>query len=49
VDATIDQGESSYGNSDEEIDLQVAYNKLFKECTKLKRLNKLTFKKLYKV
>lgn len=29
--------------------LQVAYKKLFKECTQLKKLNKRTFKKLNEV
>lgn len=37
--------EESQDDSDEEIDLQVAYNQLCKECAKLKRLNILTFKK----
>jgi hypothetical protein len=46
VHDTLDYDESSKNNSNKEMDLQVAYNKLFKECTKLKQLNILNFKKL---
>lgn len=34
---------------DEEINLQDAYNQLFKECAKMKKLNNLTLKKLNEV
>lgn len=34
VDDTLDHKESSTYDCDEEVDLQVAYKKLFKECTK---------------
>ena len=34
---TLEHGESSHNDSGEEDDLQMAYNKLFKEYTKLKK------------
>jgi hypothetical protein len=46
VDDTFDNGESSYDDLDEEVDLKATYNNTFKECTKL---NNLTFKKLNEV
>lgn len=49
VHDTLDHGELSQDDSDDEVDLQVAYNKLLEECTKLKKLNKITFKKLNEV
>jgi hypothetical protein len=46
--ATPDLHESSEGESEED-DLQAAYNNLFVEFTKLKKLNKKTFKKLNEI
>jgi hypothetical protein len=46
VASTLDHLESSHDDLDEEDELQVFYNKLFKECTKLEKLNILYFKKL---
>jgi hypothetical protein len=33
VDDTFDNGESSYDDLDEEVDLKATYNNTFKECT----------------
>jgi hypothetical protein len=46
---TLDHGDSIHDGSNKEVNLQVVYNKLFKECTKLKKFNKLTFNKLNEV
>jgi hypothetical protein len=46
VSASLDLGESSQNDSDNEDDLQVGFTKLFEECMKLKKLNTKTFKKV---
>ena len=42
------RGGSSKEELDEDDDLQRAYNKLLKECTKCERLSRLSLKKLIK-
>lgn len=46
---TLGHGISSQDDSEDEDDLQMTYKKLFIECIKLKKLNKLAFKKLNEV
>lgn len=46
MDVTPDTDESSQDDSDDENELSVAYDKLFEECTKLKKFNKRSFKNL---
>lgn len=48
VAETLDHVEASQDDSEDEDedDLQMAYNKLFKECAQLKKINKIFLKRL---
>jgi predicted nuclease with TOPRIM domain len=48
-DATVLVDTCDVESQDEEINFQDAYNQLYKECAKMKILNKLTLKKLNEV